>query len=304
MEGQNPSDMHAIKNEDAIRRYLLGDPSLGEEQKSAIEDAYFGDDVMHAEVLEIEDELVDGYLVDELTSQERAWFEDGLRQSERRREKLELARSLTQYASRTSPEAAVMRFVRWLRSFGTTAPPVWRLSAASSLILLFAGSLTLLYTFRMHQGEPRTSHVAVSKPPSAPVEVPPVGSQQLSPEQRGKKAATSTVLSFILVPDLTRGSGEMTSLRIPKGDYIVNLRMGRASESYTRYEATLITAERRVVANRTNLTVRRVGAMRTVVFPLRSDRLVPGVYILSLKGRTVGNSTEDLDDYTFQVVAQ
>ena len=305
MEGQHPSDMHAIENEDAIRRYLLGDPSLGEVQKSAIEDAYFGDEVTHATVLEIEDELVDGYLVGELTPKERAWFEDGLRQSERIREKVELAKSLMRYASQTSPEAAVTRRFRWLPVFRMSAPPpAWRLGAAFALILLFAGSLTLLRTLRTHQAEPRTAPIAVNKPPSGPAVVAPVGPQQPSSDQRGKKATAPAVLSFTLLPDLTRGSGEMTSVRIPKGGCTVSLRMGRAGESYTRYEATLVTAERRVIASHTNLTFKRAGAMRTVFFAVRSDRLVRGVYILSLKGRTVGKAMEDLDDYTFQVVTQ
>jgi hypothetical protein len=134
--------------------------------------------------------------------------------------------------------------------------------------------------------------------------VAPVDPQQPAPSQSGKKAATPAVLSFLLVPDLTRGSGEMTSVKIPKGAYTVSLRMGRTSESYTRYEATLVTAERRVVASQTNLTIRRMSATRTAVFTVRSERLVPGVYILSLKGWTVERTPEDLDDYTFQVVNQ
>jgi hypothetical protein len=303
MEGQHPSDMHAIKNEGEIRRYLLGDPSLGDDQRAIIEDAYFGDDVMHATLLEMEDELVDGYVFGELTSQERTWFEDGLRQSERRREKVELTKSLVRYASRTSPEAVGTRPFQWLRVLGISAmPPAWRLGVACAVILLLAGSLRLLYTFRSNEIELRPSQIAVNKPTSAPAAVPPVVRHQSFPDQSARKAAGPAVLAFILAPDLTRGNGEMTSVKIPNGDYTVRLRMGRAGESYTRYAATLVTAERRLVASKTNLFVRHVGATRTVVFTLRSDRLVPGVYILSLKGRTVGKAPDELDDYTFQVV--
>lgn len=93
----------------------------------------------------------------------------------------------------------------------------------------------------------------------------------------------------------------MTTVKIPKGDYTVSLRMDRAAESYARYEATLVTPER-LVASQTNLAPSPAGAAIMVVFTLPFYRRVAGVYILNLKGGIPRHALDDLDDYTFQVI--
>jgi len=282
--------------EHAIRRYLLGDPSLSEEEKAAIEESYLRDGRAHEDLLEVEDELVDRYVFGQLDADETVLFEDSLKDSPRWKDKVELATALREYATR--PSADLGRNTVGGPAF-LGVPSAYRFAAACGVaVLVVAVATYFLRTNHLERPLPTTATTKGPNYETPPKHVPaPVEAQ----EHSLPKPSTSSVLSFILIPDLVRGNGEQTQVRLSAGRYTVQLRMERDDEPYGRYEATVSTPEGRTIAHQVNLRPRSLGKSRTVALALSSEILRSGVYILNLKGQTTTGQPDDLDDYTFEV---
>jgi anti-sigma-K factor RskA len=79
-------------SEKALVRYHLGE--LSPEERDAVEDRYFADDAFHERVLAVEEELIDSYVRDELSAEQRKHFESWFLPVDDRRERLEFAKTL------------------------------------------------------------------------------------------------------------------------------------------------------------------------------------------------------------------
>jgi hypothetical protein len=143
------------KTDSAEMRYLLGE--LSEDEKIRMEDAFFVDDAKF-EALELaEDELIDAYVRNELTSEDRRQFTAKLLTSPRLVERVNFARILVDKAdSIILPEAeassqpaysfsspAAKPKTNWLRNF-FTQQPAWGIAMATCAVLIVVGSLVLV----------------------------------------------------------------------------------------------------------------------------------------------------------------
>src|SRR6185369_16284780 len=146
-----------------LRRYLLGDP-LEAERRRAIEERLLTDDNFSEQIEIIEDELIDEYLGEELSSDERVQFEHNFLSTTERRQKFSVARSLNRYAAaNTSTNAATTNDVdpnpTKIRAQGKpivkpALPSVWSRSpatvyvglAAALVIVILAGLLWRSYS--------------------------------------------------------------------------------------------------------------------------------------------------------------
>src|SRR5258705_4559054 len=84
-------------NHTLIADYLLG--ALPEEDLERFEARYLQDETLFEELQEIEDELIDDYASGALKTHQRSLFEQYFLRSSERREKLEVARAMTQRAA-------------------------------------------------------------------------------------------------------------------------------------------------------------------------------------------------------------
>ncbi len=160
-----------------------------------------------------------------------------------------------------------------------------------------------VYSLRTNRINPLTSPIGQIEN-SSRLQTPPKQAPAPPVEEKKQslpKTPTTAVLSVVLIPDLVRGNGEQPQLTLSPGNHIVQLRMERDSEPYSRYEATVSTPERQTIAHRANLEPVRSARNIIVVLTLSSALLGPGVYILNLKGQSTSGQLDDLDDYTFQV---
>jgi hypothetical protein len=281
--------------QDEIRRYLLGDPSQPEEERSAIELAYLKNTGRYKDLLEIEDELVDEYVFGRLREEEAALFQNSLKKSSRWRKKVELATALREYAGQRSTTASERAF------FGI--PMSYRIAAACGVCVLVVAAVLTVYSIRTSRFIRPAPTIAKTEPTSnlqtPPQEIPRVPvPRQVPPAQ---PTSPTPVLSFVLIPDLVRGNAEQTQVALSRGRQVVQLRMERADEPYTRYEATVSTPEGQNIFHDANLQPRRAGGKTSVTLALSSELLRPGVYILNLKGHSEDGQVDDLDDFTFQV---
>lgn len=135
-------------------RYLLG--ILSEDDRARIEDAFFADDAKFDELELLEDELIDDYVREELSPDERRQFEAKLQTSPRLVERVHFARVLAEKANAFSraeaadllkaaspiPAAAKPR-VRWWESF-FPQQRAFRMAIAACLALLVVGGGALV----------------------------------------------------------------------------------------------------------------------------------------------------------------
>src|SRR5262245_14345184 len=80
------------ETERQLMRYLLGE--LSEEEKTRLEERFFAEDDYFAELLAVEDDLIDEYVQDALSPRERALFEQHFLVSSQRQRRVALKRML------------------------------------------------------------------------------------------------------------------------------------------------------------------------------------------------------------------
>ncbi len=86
--------------------YLLGD--LSEKERRSLEDHLFADDEFFEGILSVEDDLIDRFVRDELSAQERAGFERHFLTTPQRLERLRFAETLARYTA-VAPAAQTVR---------------------------------------------------------------------------------------------------------------------------------------------------------------------------------------------------
>lgn len=124
--------MNAPAGEDVLRRYLLG--NLAPESREAVETRLFSNDQIFWEHLCLaEEELIDAYVVGDLSGEDHEQFEQRFLCTADRRQKLDLARALKAYAAEQQPVKRQSIFQRLL--LPVTAP-AWAMAAAAAVLLI------------------------------------------------------------------------------------------------------------------------------------------------------------------------
>lgn len=89
-----------------MREYLLG--GLSSDQMERVEELLITDDTFYDEVIALEDELIDRYIGDSLSDQDRARFESNFLTTPERHRQVSFARALKKYVSeRPRPEEVI-----------------------------------------------------------------------------------------------------------------------------------------------------------------------------------------------------
>lgn len=145
----------AAKRDTLEMRYLLG--SLSEDEGTSMEEAFFADDAKFDELELAEDELIDAYMREELSTEERQQFETKLRTSSRLVERVHFARALAERAcnpllqeheASIQPPLSVSQpaskaKVRWWEGlFGRQ--PAFQVAFAACVVLLLVGGVALV----------------------------------------------------------------------------------------------------------------------------------------------------------------
>ena len=115
--------LNLTSDDKTLIQYLLGE--LSPADRDGLEDRYFSDDALHDQLLAIEEELIDAYVRGQLSSQQRADFEQSFLDSPERREKLAFARALVHRVDSQRRQSRPGKF--WT--------PFTELAVAASLVL-------------------------------------------------------------------------------------------------------------------------------------------------------------------------
>lgn len=269
-----------------LRAYLLG--VLPPERQDEIDERFFADEVLHAELQATADDLIHAYLSGELSATDRERFETHFLASPRRRERMAFVRSLVTAVDRVRASAAPAPS----RSRRMTMLP-W---AAVLIVGLVAGGWSI---GERRRGE-RDRASAQQREDSLRRQLLAQGERVRELEGRVPSTGEpADLVTWALRSGVERGSGSADGFTV-RGDWI-RLRVPLEHDlRVASYRASLLTGEGREVLRVGGLREAKGPKGRTVDVIVPAGLLRPGAYLLSLQ-RDAPGAAEELTATTFLV---
>lgn len=315
------------QNQEYFAQYLLGE--LPEEERARLEQEYFDDDEFFQQLLVAEGELIDAYVRGELGGRRRERFEASFLSSPRQRERVEIARALVDYATRSSvavtPIAQRREPAGWWRSLlapsGINNWAIRLALAAAVLVIAVGSSLFIVNNARLRnqveriQAE-RAEILSREQELRQQVAEQDADNKRLADElqrERGERESLEqemaraersalNAITFILTPGLVRGADEPKRLIIPRGAGVVRINIDFEQGNYKSYRATLETIDGKRIWSRGSLAARSNNAGKFVTLESPARLFDGGSYILTLSGVGAGGNLEPVGEYYFSVV--
>jgi hypothetical protein len=319
-----------------IARYLLGD--LSETESAQLEDSSFSNPEQLEELRSVENDLIDEYARGELPSGEREKFERLFFANPERRQKVEFAMALARVSCDQVPSASIIsrEGTGTFRDFFSSLFRVRRQALIYATSALAVGVLIGVWWLfartnsrndqivRRPSGQeqvtpgkgtpgPSPEATTQSQPPEIVREgSSPPASNQGAPHDnrnagRGISHAEPTVATFVLLPGVSRSSGERTKLVIPRGRRIMRLKLELEEHdtmSYRSFAAELSRANSQRLWASGNLSIQK---NRTLILNIPISVLPAETpdYELILRGRAVsGGAFETIGYYSLAVVKE
>ena len=315
-----------------ILNYLLGE--LPEADQSQVELRLIKDPGFLKETRSVENDLIDDYLDDTLTAENRRLFEEVFVKTPYRQEKIAFAKNLETVLSETAapvPVAPERINAGWAATFRSLRLSPYFLRYAAAILLVAMTIVSFwLYADRnrvrrelvQSQAEKvRRDNEAVvaqsrTEEVSKQLEAERVArlqqeqiAQQLQRErdelgkrQSDKSGVFSSIATFVLSPGLTRGSDEPTRLVVPRAASQIRLQLDlQTGENYGSYRAELRTTGGNVIWSSTPKP-RLLGGGKVIILSLPPSLLNSGEYELTLSARNAKSQFEDIGYYYFSVL--
>jgi len=264
-----------MSDQKALRRYLLHRSS--DDERDTIEQEYFADEAGLDAAAAEEDALIEDYLTQRLSADDRAQFERVYGSSPDRRVRLQLSRALNAAASPGSHIPVGNR--RWLSG-----------SLAAAAVVLLAVAVW----FGQRPPPPPTSNPA-SSPNATVIPAPQRDTAPQNPEAR--------VVALTLSPIVVRGGDETSSLIVPPGTDLVSLTLEGVDQSLatTGVRAVVRTVEGREVWR--GDAVSTAAAASQARFDIPANLVPPDDYIVTVYG-LAGDQDRELQRYSLRVRAR
>jgi anti-sigma factor RsiW len=290
------------QDETQLIRYLLG--QMDEDEQARIEERYVADPEFHQEVRAAERDLIDRYVYGELPNPKE--FETKFLSSPQRRQKVEFARALRQSLaeSAVAGESAVadrergLSLAELLRSF-TSSAGGWQLAAATAVILFIGGWLLVSW-----RDQTPTSQVAQT-PPGQPAQGSPGAASPVPgpevPAPSRPEVPPIRVVTFVLLPSLTRNSDETPTLTIAQ-DVDVRLQLSLEPGDYDTYRVVIRTADGDEIWRQDGLKTVRASSGEALVITLPGARFSDQDYTIRVGGVSAGGGVEETAGYYFRVL--
>jgi hypothetical protein len=294
-------------DEVVARRFLLG--QLSPDEQGRVEELAF-DDPESFEVLQAaEDDLIDEFVYDDLSSEEKERFEEYYLVQPGRREDLRMASALREHFERAQPVPSVWERVKKWFHLGTAPliPIVVKAAiiigaAVVTLVTLIPRMPRLFPVYQVKQGEPPalpSPTTTVSQTPSQPSQPSPSPAPKASPTPH---RPTSTSYAFLLVPGgpaRTGGGGEKS---VPLGSGSAEFELPLTGDtSYQNYQAILLNGDK-VIQTFPRLKPTKISTGKGIRIRLPANLLEASQrYHFVLKGVAANGSLELVDNYYFHV---
>ena len=289
------------------------------------------------ERLEItEDELIDAYVNDELSAQERRQFETRLLTSQRIADRVNFARALALLAVSQSPVQAggpVPAVLKpkaqwWEVVFGRSAAFPTALAACAGIILIAAGFLLFSWfqlrresqqlaterTFLQRQKE-ETDRSQLEQRTTLEQRAADLQKEhELLAEERKRinagqdslnpsiKGLSGAIVSLMLSPGVVRDAGKLPQIRVGSEAARVRLELLLQSSDYPRYQVAITDSRNRPVITQPRLSAKKTGSGYVVSLEIPAKKLGPGTYLATLRGQLPNGKWEDVEEYLFRAV--
>jgi hypothetical protein len=311
--------------DDKIKKYFLGE--LAEAEAEILEQEVAEDENLFELAGIVEDELIDDYVREDLSSSEKLLFEANYLTTQARFEKVNFARFFPDSIKNYSPEPPVEKEQK---SFRQTVFAGFKLYKAFAFVFLAVLAMSVgLAIWLNSQNKPEIARQAESnQTPLPPVErgIEPTNSGivnsglktnvNLAPKSANPQKPTPTPeikstpapnpapkiieplkpmsASFMLLPGTLRSSGEQ-SVEISSATNKVNFRLTLPKDSakYQSYNATLKTAA--------GETIFIASKLKSLNLTLAANKLKNETYIIFLEGNSTATTAESVAEYTFRV---
>jgi hypothetical protein len=288
--------MQKREENELVRRYLLGD--LHENQQDEIEERLLTDEELQAQLLEVQDDLIDDYVSGGLSESDGNLFKRNFLLTPERLHRLRLSRALLDYAevydanSQITPKGLVTiapwhkpgRFLQQHRSV---------LAISVAILLVFLGYVGWSI-YRHQQLETRMAELH-SQRLKVEDELKKLNAGELAEQQA---AITTLELNQILIRD----TGEKRLAIITQGINILQLRLKLDENRFSVYRAVVETDEGVGIYIVDNLMVKSIGDAQVILLNLPSRLLPPGSYQIHLSGIASEKELVDIGIYPFQIL--
>lgn len=273
-------------------RYLFGE--LSETEQEQLEEKYFSDDALLIELLAVEDQLIEDFLRDKLTADERRRFERGFLTVPCRRQKVEFAALARAAGEETRQTVRTLREepnkTPWFFSipafFKSFQPRVW-IPVAAGLALV--SGLTFFAT-RQRRPDYLPTPVASIGPASLVPLGPPLISVALSPMTA------------------TRGGSDdsVKTVQTDAATEAIELKLKLTGEKYPKYQGRLQKLDEggKEVLRDDSLKPAKDGADRIVLWKVEAKQLNIGDYQVELQGVKPKGDLGETNTYGFNLRAR
>jgi anti-sigma-K factor RskA len=295
-----------------MEQYLFGE--LSADARAEFEGAYLRDNDIFQQLVSVENEMIDRYVLDELSAPEKKSFDRSLLSNPARREMVETARALLNYcaaAESAMPVSSPEPKKEWWRP--SRKFHIWgaQFGVAAVLLLAITGICWLALTNRRLTNEleelRRGKKIAAQEKQALREKVESLHADLEQRDKSLQQIAESPpydrgTVFLTLGPGLSRGSDEMASLIIPARASLVSLHMIIGRDPHPHYNVSVTTPDGRLVWNRGNIKGQPTyDRNNEIAVTLPSLLLQEGDYVVRV---SVGNTDvgQDLAGYVFHVI--
>jgi len=296
-------------------RYVLG--TLPDAERVRLEERYFSDDAEFEEIEIAEEELIDRYVRGELSTTDRAAFEQTIARSPRLMERVEFARLFAgklRVAEAPVAAPAPKKANWWERLFGfSNASRGPRLAfALSMLLVLIAGGVLLVGWWRLRAESRRLAAQqalldqrerelnqqaaalkALVQPTPSEIPAPSPVPQETTPQP------TAAFVFLTLSPGTTRSTSGSSDIRIQPETSDVQLTLKLRDSDYSSYRVQINSPNRKNIFSKSGLKPRISKNAGTLMFRVPAKQLPQGDYYVTVFGEP---ANETVDDYPFRVI--
>ena len=286
-----------VESKETLVRYILGE--LSQEEREALEQRYFVNDEVWAELQAAETDLIDSYLRNELSVPQRDHFEQYFLASPRRRRRLEFARIQRASSAVLDEERAALEPAK-ARTYGLAL----RLGFAVAMIVLMAALVVIaMQNFKLRAALNRMNlEQTTLRQQVAQLQ------QQVASRVQGQSSAELLsqdlpTISLLLTPGELRGPTPSPVLPLSAVPSNILLLLELREDRFPSYEVSLSTVEGKQIYKLEALKSIQSSAAGPVVAVKLPSKLLPrGDYIAALSGRSQTGKSETIDAFTFTVL--
>jgi len=307
-------------NEKEIRRFLLGE--MTDDERTAFEETFIAEDGgLFDEISVVEDELIESYIRETLSTAEKQKFEQNFLVSKTRRQRVAFTREMFDKLAAKKTETIAENPSVWNLIAEFFKTPRLAFGAAMAILILVFGLWFLV--FKSSENQPQIVQQITPTPTISPTSQKiednsnisvdsnvnsannpelnrnsPSNTQENPNKNQPKDVIPKPVVATIaLFAGTVRSEGKMSVLELTKETKGANFQLNLENEDYKTYRAEIVDADGNVIYRSGKISAR--NSKLNAYFP--TSKLKKGDYFVKLYGFNSKGEEESAADFQFRV---